>query len=219
MADILHGRKRFLFDLDGTLVDSSSAHAAAFRSALATCSVDLARDFDYAAEKGRKTRDVFLRRGLDENRAASLTVLKQRLYREQVEAGAVQPFPGARDLLEWLVRQRRTCGLVTGAGRRNAEALLQRFDLHRYFDRLVCGDDVMLGKPHPDIYLLAVRAGTNPVAECLAIEDSVGGVQAARAAGLAVVGVHDPDAGSAADLHCADLADLLGRLRRQRGPS
>ena len=77
----------------------------------------------------------------------------------------------------------------------------------------------MLGKPHPDIYLLAVRAGTNPVAECLAIEDSVGGVQAARAAGLAVVGVHDPDAGSAADLHCADLADLLGRLRRQRGPS
>ena len=65
MSDtILKNRSRFLFDLDGTLVDSAPAHAAAFRSVLADDWPRLAAEFRYDRVKGCTTRDVFLRIGV-----------------------------------------------------------------------------------------------------------------------------------------------------------
>ena len=81
----------------------------------------------------------------------------------------------------------------------------------------MCAEDVARGKPCPDAYLLAARGLGAAPAECLVIEDAPPGIQAARAAGMQVIGLattHPPDQLSA-DACAASLAHVhLGRLDR-----
>jgi len=79
--------------------------------------------------------------------------------------------------------------VASSSSRRGVDLKLRRFDLVRYFDATVAIDDVSLGKPAPDIYLeAAARLGRDP-ADCLAVEDTDIGADAAVAAGVRVIQV------------------------------
>jgi mannitol-1-/sugar-/sorbitol-6-phosphatase len=96
------------------------------------------------------------------------------------------PLPGAVRLLDTLPK--RSWGVATSGVRRIATARLRRAGLP-VPPVLVCAEDVTRGKPSPDTYLLAARElGVSPP-DCLVVEDAPAGVQAARAAGMTVVGL------------------------------
>lgn len=77
-----------------------------------------------------------------------------------------------------------------GHTKKSMEEMLMTFNLLKYFEVIVSGDEVEKGKPNPDIFLLtAEKLGRLP-SECLVLEDSVNGVVAAKAAGMRVVGVN-----------------------------
>jgi HAD superfamily hydrolase (TIGR01509 family) len=184
-------KRHFLFDLDGTLVDSSPSHARAFREALAAEEPALVRAFDYEALKGRTTADAARLLGIeDPRRVARMVAAKQAAYRRLVEQGAVSAFPGAEWLLGWLCEHGRNCFLVTGASRASTDLLLGRLGLARYFAGRVTADDVANGKPDPEGLQLVLTNERLRPAQCLVIEDAASGVAAARAAGLDVVVVH-----------------------------
>ncbi|TMR99942.1 HAD family phosphatase [Nonomuraea basaltis] len=202
----------WLCDLDGTLVDSSPAHEAAFSQAIAELVPDRLPGFRYADHAGASTTAVAAGLTGDPDVAGRLARRKQRLYREYAESGLVRPFPGARGLLDRLAAAGRVAYLVTSGSRGSVERVLTACSLGDAFRGVLTADDVPVSKPDPRFYGLACRRwGVDP-AEAVALEDSAHGVASAVGAGLATLHVHTaepaPGAVAAGSLH--DIVSLLG---------
>lgn len=101
--------------------------------------------------------------------------------------------PGVSALLETLKAHDVPIGLATSSTRRMVDDLLSYFKIDHYFDVISTADNCKMGKPHPEVYLnCAAELGVLPW-RCVAFEDSVNGMVAARAARMQVVVVPGPD--------------------------
>jgi HAD superfamily hydrolase (TIGR01509 family) len=118
-------------------------------------------------------------------------------------AGRVEPLPGALRLVEEAERH-GPIGLATASPRRYVRAAVESLGLASRLGAVVCGEDVVEGKPAPEAYLRAAAGlGVGPE-DCLAVEDSPNGIRAASAAGMRVLAV--PRVGMPLP---ADVAKLL----------
>ena len=214
--------RAFLFDLDGTLVDSSDAHARAYLAALEEVSPAAAAGFVYGPHKGKRTRETFRDLGFTDAAVLDrLTRRKQEEYLARLTAGAVTAFAGARELLEWLASRGLRAFLVTGASRQSTTAVLERLALgallhgHDHGGRREAG----AASPDPEPFAEALRRFGLSSAESVAVEDGAGGVRSAAAAGLRVIGVHDRAAEEAgAEIFYETIDELLASLAsRQDG--
>jgi HAD superfamily hydrolase (TIGR01509 family) len=97
--------------------------------------------------------------------------------------------PGAPKFVEALVRGGVPRAVASSARRADVIRLLGDLGLLRHFEIVVTADDVGRGKPDPEVYVRAARGLRIPPAECLVFEDSLVGVQAARGAGMRVIGI------------------------------
>lgn len=227
-----------IFDVDGVL--AASPHERAWREALTGfADPDRLTTALYQAQvAGRPRLDgaraVLTALGVAnaEGRASAYAQAKQIRLDALLKTESVAAFPDALRLA--LDLRRGGWALAVASSSRNADAILRRIplaageSLAATFRVDVCGAQGLAGKPAPDLFLLASRRlGVNPE-RCLVIEDAVVGIQAARAAGMASVGV--ARLGDARALRAAG-ADLVvrtldqvsrqalagGRLRRRRG--
>lgn len=114
--------------------------------------------------------------------------------------------PGIIEHLEYLRQHEFPIGVATSSPRRMMSTLLKHFGIAPYFHQAVCGDEVALAKPHPEIYLRCAEAlGIAPY-DAVAIEDSVNGMISAKAARMRVVAI--PEAAKQA-LPAFGLADIV----------
>ena len=212
------GRVRFpvvLFDLDGTVVDSSGIILASMRHA--TRSV-LGRDIPdealMAADGGPGLEAQMLEFGAAEHLEALITTYRahNEPLHDQLEA-----FAGMDDVLIALKEQGRKLGLVSAKRRATVELAFAATAIGPLFDTVVGGDEAERQKPAPDTLLLALeRLGATP-AEAAYVGDSPFDVAAAQAGGLAAVavtwgGVHDRSLLAAADVIVDGPEELLGVL-------
>lgn len=214
-----HHPAAVLFDMDGTLVDSEKLWDVALQ--------ELARE--YGGELSVAARQTIVGTSM----AESMRILHDDLGQPERDPGASAAWINARILelfrsgLRWrpgafaLLRAVRAAGiptaLVTSSGRPLVEIALDTLGRDS-FDVVVCGDEVVAVKPHPEPYLTAARLLDVPIGRCVAIEDSPTGVASALAAGAAVLavpaeaplpsmpGVHQLESLTGADL------DLLAAL-------
>jgi HAD superfamily hydrolase (TIGR01509 family) len=199
----------FLFDFDGTLVDSSAMHAEAYRQALELYRPDLLESFDYHQVRGVPTAEGFGRLGVDDPELIRrLTAAKQQQFRRSVEDGRVEAMPGAGELLPSLLELSRALYLVTSGSARSVDPILQAVGFSAYFSGVVTSDDVPRGKPEPDPYLHCLAAFDLDPSCSVAVEDAALGVQSAHAAGLDVFGVHNPSIADHVERYFGTLADL-----------
>jgi HAD superfamily hydrolase (TIGR01509 family) len=106
-------------------------------------------------------------------------------------ANRVGLFPSARTTLEQLREMKIPLAIATSSVRASAQPFLDRTGIRSLFCVVVTGDEVERGKPHPDIYLRALKKlGISPEA-CLVIEDALTGVAAAKAANMRVAAIPD----------------------------
>ena len=98
MMDNLFLKKHFIFDLDGTLINSNLLHEKAFLEALDGLRID----FKYSDFYGVKTFDVFKALGFSDEKSKKLTISKQERYRSYVDNGLVEVFEGVSDLFNLL---------------------------------------------------------------------------------------------------------------------
>jgi HAD superfamily hydrolase (TIGR01509 family) len=202
-----------LFDFDGTLVDSAPLHEAAFRAALARAAIPGAQDFAYEPLKGLSTRAAMRQLGVvDPGVLEACVTHKQRHYRDAVRAGQLALFAGARGLLAAVIASGGANYLVTSGSADSINLALDALDLGRYFTGVITAADVEAGKPAPDPYRVCLTRYRLAADASLAIGDAPAGVSAARAAGLRVAGVHNPEVAGIADCFAATLDELSRAL-------
>lgn len=181
--------KGFLFDLDGTLVDSLPAVERAWINWALSRNVDPQEVLSFIHGKQAITSLRHFMPGASEEE-----IRQQFLVLEHVEANdtdGVAALPGAHDLLSELTRLEIPWAIVTSgslpvASARHAAANLPMPEV------FVTAEQVEKGKPHPEAYLLgAARLGL-PAADCVVVEDAPAGVQSGLAAGCKVIAVNAP---------------------------
>jgi beta-phosphoglucomutase len=178
-----------VFDMDGVLVDSHPLHRKAWRQFLRTLGRKASdRELDYILD-GRK-RDEILRHFLGPLSAQQILEYgqrKDRFFRES--EGEVQPMPGVKEVVQQAAARGTPIAVATSASEGRTRFTLQQLQLDRYLQSIVTGADVPTGKPAPDVYQMTCeRLGVVPE-HAVAFEDSVSGVQSAKAARLFCVGV------------------------------
>lgn len=181
-----------ILDLDGVIADSHPLHEQAWKTLLAEQGLDpsgIKVDFLYAGRPRREILRHYLGPLPDEQMEA-LGRRKDELYARIV--GSLKPKPGLLRLLDELDAAGIPFALATCAGRNRTEDTLRRFGIAERFAVVVTGEDVRSSKPTPEIFLLAAaNLGVSP-GQALVIEDSVAGVEAARAAGMKCVAYVPP---------------------------
>lgn len=95
-------------------------------------------------------------------------------------------------------------GLASSNNRKAVDSIIEKFDLNKYLRVSVSGDDVIKGKPNPEIFLKAAKKMNVNPSECLVMEDAANGVRAAKAANMICIGFKNPNSGNQ-DLSKADL--------------
>lgn len=178
----------YLFDCDGTIVDSMPLHYNAWKSALTEWNCPFDEELFYSWG-GRPVREIIsllnkmngLSMPID-----ALAARKESLYHDQLPE--LQAIPA---VIQHIEAQHGVIpfAVVSGSRRNSVVRSLTALNLLDKFETLVCAEDYKNGKPAPDCFLLAAQRLGVPPAECLVFEDTELGIEAATAAGMASVRV------------------------------
>lgn len=175
--------KAVLFDFDGVLGDTLQDGCDAWRHAFSSVGIEFIAEEYYLAEGKRGyefVRQVLIRENKPESLVDDLVKMKSEVYAARHQ---FKFFPRAQELSNRLMRSGVKLGVVSG-GSRDRLLTGPSGELLSSFDSSVIGDDVIMGKPAPDCYLLAAnQLGVLP-SECLVIENAPLGIAAAKAAGM-----------------------------------
>jgi len=178
-----------IFDMDGVLVDTAWAHRQSW--------------FDMAEKEGLAMSEEFFHRTFGMQNDAILPQLRPGIAKEEMDRLAdwkeqryrdivrerVQLAPGAQDLLRDLKCQGFRLAIGSSAPLENLDLFWDRLALADWFDARVTKEEIARSKPAPETFLKAAQKIGLAPARCAVVEDAVPGVQAARAAGMAVVAV------------------------------
>ncbi len=201
-----------LFDLDGVLVDSAACVERHWRRWANSHGLDAERILRVA--QGRRTAETIatVAPHLDaELESAEL------VRGEENDVVGVYEVAGARELLGCL--QRDAWAIATSGNTRTALTRLRHTGLPEPAV-LISADDVSRGKPDPEVYLLAARRLGIAAGDCVVVEDTPAGVEAARAAQMRVIAIsstHTRDAVAHADMVVDRLRDLVVRVNEDGG--
>lgn len=206
-----------IFDLDGTLVDSYDAHFDAWRQVAREIGHELTVE-QFARQFGRTNdpilREIFEWIGREAPDSAGLRSLadrKEAIFRGSIER-AFPSMAGGRELLHALRDAGWRLAVGSSAPPDNVTLAVAGLEAGSLFEALVTGDDVKHGKPDPEVFLLAAeRLGVEP-SRCVVVEDAPPGLEAARRAGMASIGLASKGR-TRAELAAADLVvDSLEEL-------
>ena len=214
--------KAVIFDLDGLLVDSEPISYQLYQNILAPYGKSMTISHYADGYCGHSSKDILTR--LLSEFQLPLSYEEIRAIKREEEhiytARQIPLKPGALELLNWLKERGYRILLATSSTRERATGMLQVNGLDHYFDDMVFGAELKRSKPFPDIFLLAAqKAGALPQ-ECLVLEDSEAGIQAAHSGGVPVICVPDMKQPSTAHKAMAvalyeSLADVIPYLQKQ----
>jgi beta-phosphoglucomutase len=202
--------KGFLFDLDGVIVDTAVFHFQAWRR--------LAQKLggDFTEEQNEQLKGVsrvdslkkiieWTGATVSDEEFQTLMVEKNEWYLELVQGlGPQDALPGALNFLQTAYDQ--GVKIALGSASKNAPMILEKLGITPLFTAIIDGNNVVNGKPHPEVFLKGAEAlGLEP-SECVVFEDSIAGVQAAKTGGMSSVGIGNAET-LQADIHFNALGD------------
>jgi sugar-phosphatase len=199
-----------LVDMDGTVVDSSAAVTKVWTDYAAGRGLDIGQVLAFA--HGRRPHETIARFDpADPDPAATAQRLQDQ---EMALREGISPVTGARDLWHGIGggQSGAKVALVTSASRPLAEIRMAAAGLAMPAVA-VCAEDVAAGKPAPDGYLAAARALGVAITDCLVLEDSLAGIEAALTAGAKLIAVGGRPGGPGelgGPNRLAELPDLAG---------
>ena len=182
--------KAVIFDMDGVIIDSEPFHWEVNKRLFKSLGIEISEE-EYRHYIGVSNTTMW---GAIKRKHGLLQSVKE-LAALQVEGNIdfmkserVDPVDGVIDLLSNLKKAGALIALASSSPYQIIGMVLDRFNIKRFFNSVVSGEDFERGKPSPDIFLkTAAMLGVLPV-QCIVIEDATHGVHAARAAGMKCIG-------------------------------
>jgi HAD superfamily hydrolase (TIGR01509 family) len=183
--------KAYLFDCDGTIVDSMPLHYVAWKKALGEWNCEFGEDLFYGWG-GKPTPEIIST--LNQMQGLNMPVEGVARRKEEFYFALLPELKVVPEVLEHIEAQhgRIPFAVVSGSGRDSVTASLEALKLLDRFETLVCAGEYTKSKPDPEAFLLAASRLGVPAADCLVFEDTEMGIQAATGAGMASVRVPPP---------------------------
>ena len=186
--------KAVIFDMDGVLIDAKDWHYEALNRALSLFGYSISRYDHLVTYDGLPTRSklemLTVERGLPTSLHQFLNDLKQ-LYTMELVHARCRPVFQHEYCLSKLKADGYKLAVASNSVRNSVEVMMQKSNLLGYLDALLSNQDVIRGKPDPEIYLKAAAAlGLKPD-ECLVVEDNEHGIRSAIDAGANLMVVKD----------------------------
>jgi len=194
--------KAILFDFDGTLIDSFSAHYQAFEVTLAHFNIVVTPEL-YKQTYSPNWFAVYEAYGIPQEKYEEA----DNVWLEEARKHKPQLFPQARPLLESL-KNKFTLGLVTSGSRPRVLRDLTSTGILNFFQVMITGDDISKPKPDPEGLLLALDRLALPSEQALFVGDAREDYLMARAAGVPFIGITAGFATVSKVKDCSQLADL-----------
>jgi len=189
-----------IFDFDGVIADTEAMHFKAFNQALQPYEVQISKQQYFKEYLGFTDRDLLktlVEEGTLKIRKSQVETIAQKktdIFEEMVSSH-VEIIDGVREFLGMLEENDVSMAICSGALLDEIELILDKGGLRRYFQVIVSAEQVRRGKPAPDGFLLTLEklneksSESIKAGECVVVEDSHWGLEAAKAAGMHTVAV------------------------------
>lgn len=184
--------KGVIYDMDGLMVNSEPLHAEAWDILLKTYGHKFS-DLKNLRPSFIGMRIVDIAKEIIKH--LNLEVELNIFYRKRIEIflklvrERLQIMPGLLESLTLFKKNNFTIALASSGTKEYIDLVLDKFRIRNYFDVIVSGDDVKIGKPHPETYLLTCKKLKLKSEECLVLEDATKGVESAKEAGCKCIGI------------------------------
>jgi HAD superfamily hydrolase (TIGR01509 family) len=180
-----------IFDWDGTLADTRQVIVASFQRALSDVGCDVSGEFierRIGIGAAETFREILRASKMSFNKVLVASLVKKKVQTEIEMSSQVKLFEGAIALLKSL-RPKVKLALASMSNRDFVDHMLKAMNIQRFFDIVLTADEVNKSKPDPEIFLKsAMKLETSP-AKCVVVEDSIFGVEAAKAAKMGCIAV------------------------------
>ncbi len=187
--------KAVLFDMDGVIVDTEPLHRKAYFNMFGDVNIDVSEEL-YDSFTGKATlpicRTLCQHFNLSET-PEQLVATKRKHFKYLFENDDdLALLDGVHDLIKNYYENGLTFVLASSASMPNINRIFERFDLDQYFKAKISGADLKASKPHPEIFLKAAELAEEHPHNCMVIEDSTNGIEAAKAANIYCVAFKSP---------------------------
>lgn len=208
--------KAVIYDLDDLMVKSDHLHFKAWDTILKEFNSSLNNlPKGYLAKFiGRRVVDtaVELVKDLKLNTTIDSFFKRRNEIFMRLVKNELESMPGFLYSLKLLKGNGYKIAIATSATKEYMDLVLKKFRIKKYFDVTVCGDEVKIGKPHPQTYMIACKKLGFKTKECLVLEDATNGIESAKAAGCKCIAIKNPytplQDHSQADIVLDSLKDL-----------
>ena len=177
--------------MDGVIVDTEPVHHFAYYQHFKELNIEVS-DALYRSFTGNSTRNIFQKLKTQFNlteEVEQLILRKRQLFNDAFDVKKdLYLIEGVEDLIQDLHANGIQLIVASSASNVTIHRVFTRFNLHHYFTHIVSGEDFPKSKPHPAIFEHAASLSIAPKENCIVIEDSANGIQAAVAAGIFCVG-------------------------------
>ncbi|MFO7896705.1 MAG: HAD family phosphatase [Candidatus Cloacimonadales bacterium] len=187
-----------IFDMDGVLIDSEPIYFEVEQALFQKLGLDIS--FQQHNKFVGMTMPAIWKKikaeyELDYTIEQLVEMHKKGIYQRFVAAADLLPNPGLATLLEYLKQHNYRLAVASSTNRELVKIILKKLQLLQWFESFSGGDEVVAGKPEPDVFLLAAQKLEISTEKCLVFEDSENGVLAAKAAGMQVIGYQNSGSG------------------------
>lgn len=183
--------KGVIFDMDGVLIDNRDAHLEAFVIYCRKYGFDCGMETLFP-HFGKGNEEIipalFPEEFVKDKGIDTIAEEKEQVYRDLITE-TIEPAPGLIAFLEDLRRNNIKCAVGSSGPKVNVDFVLDKCGIREYFTGAINGDMVEHAKPNPSVFLLAAELLALDPSECVVIEDSFAGIEAAHRAGSKVIAI------------------------------
>lgn len=180
-----------IFDWDGVVINSATLHEKSWEMLANELGLSLPTDH-FILGFGKRNEIIIpqiLKWTQNQDEISLWGRRKEELYRDLGREEGIPILDGVRTLLQSLAREGIPCVIGTSTEKNNLSLAFDQLKIGHFFSGSVCSEDVTRGKPDPEVFLKAAQIIKQPPGNCVVLEDSTHGIEAAISGGMKALGI------------------------------